>query len=215
MAHIVAHGKRPLGWEQVYTTTGAARERDLERAIVRVYDNGSPFEHNGSTPVLLNVTSAGQDAVVADSARYYLNSVPLSAASRFAVAHGLETLAQLCGSSNRGFSGFTVADAPEFPYRALMIDCGRRFVPLPTLYEIIDGMAYSKMSVLNLHASEYGFFRIAIKAFPELTSGLGSAFYSQTDIQQLVEYAHLRGIRVVPQIGKRPADKFGMLASYM
>ena len=59
------------------------------------------------------------------------------------------------------------------------------------------------MSVLNLHASEYGFFRIAIKAFPELTSGLGSAFYSQTDIQHLVEYARLRGIRVVPQIGKR------------
>ena len=76
MAHIVAHGKRPLGWEQVYTTTGAARERGLERTIVRVYDNGSPFEHNGSTPVLMNVTSAGQDVVVADSARYYLNSVP-------------------------------------------------------------------------------------------------------------------------------------------
>ena len=37
-------------------------------------DTGSPFEHNGSTPVLINVTSAGQDVVVADSARYYLNS---------------------------------------------------------------------------------------------------------------------------------------------
>ena len=94
MAHIVAHGKRPLGWEQVYTTTGAAQE--IESAIVRVCkiavlsrvaapsvsltwkafadDTGSPFEHNGSTPVLINVTSAGQDVVVADSARYYLNS---------------------------------------------------------------------------------------------------------------------------------------------
>ena len=131
------------------------------------------------------------------------STVRLSAASRYAVAHGLETLAQLYSSSNRGFSGFRVVDSPAFPYRALMVDCGRRFVPLPTLYEIIDGMAYSKMSVLNLHASEYGLFRIEIKAFPELTSGLGSAFYSQTDIQQLVEFARLRGIRVVPQIGKR------------
>ena len=34
MRHIVAHGKRPLGWEQVYTTTGAAQE--IESAIVRV-----------------------------------------------------------------------------------------------------------------------------------------------------------------------------------
>ena len=34
MTHIVARGKRPLGWEQVYTTTGAAQE--IESAIVRV-----------------------------------------------------------------------------------------------------------------------------------------------------------------------------------
>jgi hypothetical protein len=32
-----------------------------------------------------------------------------------------------------------------------------------TMFELVDGMAYSKMSVLNFHASEYGFFRIEIK----------------------------------------------------
>jgi hexosaminidase len=129
------------------------------------------------------------------------SAVQLRAASRFAVAHGLESLAQLYGKENRGsFSSFAVADEPTFPYRALMVDCGRRFVPVATLHEIIDGMAYSKMSVLNLHASEYGAFRIEIKAFPELTAGLGTAFYTQQDIKQLVQYAYLRGIRVVPQI---------------
>ncbi len=69
-----------------------------------------------------------------------------------------------------------------------------------TLYELIDGMAYSKMNVLNLHASEYGFFRIQIHAFPELTQQLQDGFYSQQDIRHLTAYAQLRGVRIIPQI---------------
>ena len=41
---------------------------------------------------------------------------------------------------------------------------------------------------------------VQIQAFPELTAGLGTAFYSQQDIQQLVQYAYLRGVRIVPQV---------------
>ena len=129
----------------------------------------------------------------------------LRAASRFGVAHGLETLAQLFSQklqdgTTQGPAQFQVEDGPEYRFRALMIDCGRRFVPLPTLYEVLDGMAFAKMSVLNLHASEYGFFRIQIEAYPELTASLGNAVYSQEDIKRLVQYAYLRGIRVIPQI---------------
>eukprot|EP01052_Picozoa_sp_SAG31_P025333 SAG31_NODE_2214_length_6174_cov_3.902551_4_plen_627_part_00 len=139
------------------------------------------------------------------------STVKLRAGSRFSVAHGLESLAQLLSDSRRrGFAGFEVVDAPVYPFRALMIDCGRRFVPLGTLYELLDGMAFAKMSVLNLHASEYGFFRIEIKAFPELTRGF-SGFYSQDDIAALIKFAYLRGIRVVPQIDV-PGHSSGLIA---
>ena len=130
------------------------------------------------------------------------DTVQLVASSAFGVAHGLETLAQLY-SQPASFSGFTVVDRPSYPFRAVMVDCGRRFVPLSTLFELLDGMAYAKMNVLNLHASEYGFFRIAIKAFPELTQGLDpTQFYKQEDVKALVEYAQLRGIRVIPQVSE-------------
>ena len=130
------------------------------------------------------------------------SSIALVAASPFAVAYGLETIAQLYSPNQTArFAGFRIRDAPRYPYRAVMIDAGRRFVPLSTLYEMIDGMAYSKLNVLNFHASEYGFFRIEIKAFPELTAGLSRGqYYSQDDIAALVQYAYLRGVRVVPQI---------------
>jgi hypothetical protein len=77
MKHIVDHGKkRPLGWEQVYKVTGAAQQS--LSSIVRVYDTGTDSASTGADghrlPLLLNVTSARQDAIVADSERYYLNS---------------------------------------------------------------------------------------------------------------------------------------------
>ena len=93
------------------------------------------------------------------------STILLNAASRFGVAHGLETIAQLYArNTSNEFSKFTVVDGPTFPYRAIMIDCGRRFVPIRTLKELLDGMSYSKMSVLNLHASEYGSFRVQVNA---------------------------------------------------
>jgi N-acetyl-beta-hexosaminidase len=187
-------------------------------AILRNLTTTSSTDTVGVTSVEVEVDPSTDSAVldIHTNYSYTLKLVPggstvqLQAASRFAVAHGLETLAQLYSKTNHGFSGFDVVDSPTFAVRALMLDAGRRFVPLPTLFELVDGMAYSKMSVLNLHASEYGFFRIEIKAFPELTSALGSAFYTQENITQLVSYAHLRGVRVVPQIDV-PGHSSGLL----
>jgi hypothetical protein len=69
MAHIVSKGKRPAGWEQIYKSTGAAQL--VSSTIVRVYDTGTDADraHNRTCPMLLNVTKAGLDVVVADSAR--------------------------------------------------------------------------------------------------------------------------------------------------
>ena len=59
-----------MGWEQIYKVTGAAQK--VPGSIVRVYDSGSAKDD--PSPLLDNVTAAGFDAVVADSAAYYMNS---------------------------------------------------------------------------------------------------------------------------------------------
>jgi hexosaminidase len=162
----------------------------------------------GSTGIAvidISVKSASTELSINTDYSYSLSLSPgadtvnLVAVSAFGVAYGLETLAQLYSPNQTRFSGFAIEDQPSYPFRALMVDCGRRFAPLRTLYELLDGMSYSKLNVLNLHASEYGFFRIEIDAFPELTKDVAQ-FYTQQDIRSLVEYARLRGIRVVPQI---------------
>src|SRR4029077_12765491 len=62
------------------------------------------------------------------------------------------------------------------------------------------GMAAVKMNVLHWHLSDDQGFRVESKAFPKLT-GMGSdgQFYTQTEIRDLIAYAHDRGIRVMPE----------------
>ena len=49
------------------------------------------------------------------------------------------------------------------PHRGIMLDVGRRFVPVALLLTMVDAMAYTKMNVLHLHAADFGGVRIESK----------------------------------------------------
>lgn len=116
--------------------------------------------------------------------------------------HGLETLVQLVQPSGNEYVLPTVSihDSPRFPWRGLMIDCGRHFEPMDVLKRTIDGMAAVKLNVFHWHLTEDQGFRIQSKLYPRLTSaGSDGLFYTQQDARDLVSYARARGIRVVPE----------------
>ena len=94
----------------------------------------------------------------------------------------------------------TIKDQPRFPWRGLLIDVSRHFIPIDVLKRNLDGMAAVKMNVLHWHLSDDQGFRVESKEFPKLT-GMGSdgMFYTQDEIRDLIAYAHDRGIRVMPE----------------
>ena len=114
--------------------------------------------------------------------------------------HAMETFAQLY-QLGRMVENVIVADAPDWPHRGLMVDAGRRFLPIPLLEALVDGLSYSKMNVLHLHLSDEPAMRLESKLFPELTAALPpGSFYTPDDMRSFVAYAAQRGVRVVPEI---------------
>jgi hexosaminidase len=128
--------------------------------------------------------------------------VVLSAPNPLGILHGLQTFLQLVNITPQGFSvaSVTIDDAPRFPWRGLMIDSGRHFMPLDVIRQNLDGMEVVKLNVFHWHLSENQGFRIESKLYPLLQQkGSDGNFYTQAEVRGILEYARDRGIRVIPE----------------
>jgi hexosaminidase len=128
----------------------------------------------------------------------------LRARHGYGLCHGLETLLQLLETraEGQGFAAATIRDQPRFGWRGLQIDPVRHFLPVPVVKRQLDAMAAVKLNVLHILFSNAQGFRMESKRYPKLHElGGEGVFYSQDEMRDLVEYARLRGIRVVPDFG--------------
>ena len=130
------------------------------------------------------------------------NHVLLSAPNPLGILHGLQTFLQLVRTTPQGFSVpvVTIDDQPRFPWRGLMIDVSRHFIPVPVLERDLDGMEAVKLNVFHWHLSDDQGFRAESTKFPLLQEkGSDGLYYTQDQIRDVIEYARDRGIRVVPE----------------
>jgi hexosaminidase len=130
------------------------------------------------------------------------NNAQLSAPTTLGVMRGLQTFLQLVDIGPNGFSvpAVTIKDQPRFPWRGLMIDVGRHFMPLDVLKRNLDGMAAVKMNVFHWHLSENQGFRVESKRFLKLHEmGSDGLYYTQDEVREVITYARDRGIRVIPE----------------
>ncbi len=112
---------------------------------------------------------------------------------------GMETFVQLIGSDFQAPS-VHIEDHPRFPWRGLMMDVSRHWMPVDVVKRNLDAMAAVKLNVFHWHLSDDQGFRVESKRFPKLQElGSDGNFYTQDEIRQVVEYAHARAIRVVPE----------------
>jgi hexosaminidase len=162
-----------------------------------------------STGAVLKVTTDHESKLVqelGEDESYSLEVKPdgaeLHAANPLGVLRGLQTFLQLVSISPDGFVApvVNIQDQPRFPWRGLMIDVARHFVPMEVLKRNLDGMEAVKMNVFHWHLSENQGFRAESRKFPKLHElGSDSEYYTQEEIRDLVVYARDRGIRVVPE----------------
>ncbi|HXS95204.1 MAG TPA: family 20 glycosylhydrolase [Candidatus Limnocylindrales bacterium] len=126
----------------------------------------------------------------------------LRAATTTGALRGLATLAQLVTPGPSGFQipCVHIEDRPRFPWRGLMMDSARHFMPLEVVLRNIDAMAAVKLNVFHWHLADDQGFRAESKLYPRLQEmGSDGRFYTQAQMREVVEYARQRGIRVVPE----------------
>jgi hexosaminidase len=130
----------------------------------------------------------------------------LTAATVWGALHGLQTLSQLVryDFDARAYwvDGAPVAidDAPAFSWRGLMVDPARQFLPIATLRAVVDSLTIAKLNTLHVHLLDCDSFGIEVAPpFESLWAGAFSPRerYTGADLAGLVDYARVRGVRVV------------------
>uniref|UniRef100_A0A673UCQ2 Beta-hexosaminidase n=1 Tax=Suricata suricatta TaxID=37032 RepID=A0A673UCQ2_SURSU len=130
----------------------------------------------------------------------------LRAETVWGALRGLETFSQLIWRSPEGtyfINETKIEDFPRFPHRGLLLDTSRHYLPLTSILDTLDVMAYNKFNVFHWHLVDDPSFPYESYSFPELTRK-GSYnpvthVYTAQDVKEVIEYARLRGIRVLAE----------------
>ncbi len=152
------------------------------------------------------------------------DNISIRATTDTGLFYGVQTLRQLLPAAAEDeytLPHIEVSDSPAYPWRGSMVDVARNFLPLEYLKQHVDRMALFKLNRLHLHLTDDQGWRLEIKSWPNLTVVGGSTdvgggeggYYTQDEMRELVEYAALRQIEIIPEIDL-PGHTQAALASY-
>jgi hexosaminidase len=177
----------------------------IQRFAARISrQTGIPIRGAGKPTLAIKCGKGGSEyPKLGEDESYVLDVTPLgarlNAATVTGALRGLETFAQLIGSGP-DVPSVHIEDQPRFPWRGLMLDVSRHWMPVEVVERNLDAMAAVKLNVFHWHLSDDQGFRVETKRFPRLQQfGSDGHFYTQEQIRQVVDYARDRGIRVIPE----------------
>nr|CAB3252627.1 beta-hexosaminidase subunit alpha [Phallusia mammillata]CAD57204.1 putative beta-N-acetylhexosaminidase [Phallusia mammillata] len=122
------------------------------------------------------------------------------------ILRGLETFSQLLWASDSNqvvVNKTNIIDYPRYAFRGVMIDTARHYLPLNAILQTLDAMSYNKFNVLHWHIVDDQSFPYVSDVYPDLS--IKGAYddrthiYTREDIAAVIEFARLRGIRVIPE----------------
>ncbi|MEW6989903.1 family 20 glycosylhydrolase [Colwelliaceae bacterium 6441] len=130
--------------------------------------------------------------------------IDIVAENDFGAIQGMASLLQLLLAPNavaqKTLPQVSINDYPRFPWRGLMIDSVRHYISINAIKRQLDGMAAAKLNVFHWHLTDDQGWRFESKSYPKLHQlAADGQYYTQQEIKEIVDYASLLGIRVVPE----------------
>lgn len=153
------------------------------------------------------------------------NNISIKAKHPKGIYYGVTTLRQIleqCQTQGE-IPCLLIEDAPRYEFRGLMLDPARHYLPIDDIKAYIDQMALYKLNTLQLHLTDDQGWRLEIPNRPLLTT-IGAKrsaeyrvedneYYRVEELRELVQYAQLRGIEIIPEIDI-PGHTGALLTAY-
>lgn len=166
--------------------------------------------------------------------------ITISAQDYGGLFNGFQTLRQTFPLENTGtvpLAAMVVQDNPRFAWRGIMLDVSRHFRTKEFVKKQIDVLSSYKVNTFHWHLTDDQGWRIEIKKYPNLTEkGAWRAdrtgvtwwqrepataeepktvggFYTQEDIKEVIAYAKVRNVEIIPEIDV-PGHSKALVASY-
>lgn len=165
-----------------------------------------------------------------DNESYHMSisksDITIRSKSEAGLFYGIQSLIQLKNKYRTKIPALVINDAPRFAIRSLMLDVSSFYILPAFIKKQMDIMALYKFNRLQLHLGGEGGWRINIEEYPLLVENtawrsiknfqemklLGGEFctkdtkdafggyYTTNEIQDLVAYASLKNITIIPSI---------------
>lgn len=226
--------------------TGADEDNRRRLRDAFVAATGLPLTGQGAA-IAIHIDAADPANLGREGYRLHIrpDGVRIEAAAANGAYYACQSIRQLlpvadfdparAGGQVREIPCATIEDRPRFPWRGLMLDCGRYFMPVETVKRFIDLLALHKLNTFHWHLTEDQGWRLEIRKYPRLTE-IGAwrkqtligrptkeppqldgkphgGFYSQDEVRDIVVYAADRFVTVVPEI-EMPGHSRAAIAAY-
>ena len=214
---------------------------DMNDLLAYLPDFAIPMKLVDKNPfVTIEITDATDNPIATEGYNLTVSKqgVNIQASSAAGAFYGLQTLAQLA-RNGKELPVTTIKDEPRFPYRGLHLDVSRHFFNTDYVKKQIDLVATYKINRLHWHLTDGAGWRLEIPGYPRLTEfaawrkaanlqdwgkydhhfcekdeeGAYGGYYTEADVREVLEYARLRHVTVIPEI-EMPGHALAALASY-
>jgi len=223
----------------VRASSGDAATAEFLRAHLReAWRQSAPVRSPSSGAITL--TAIGSETVPSEGYRLSITPTSVTIVGRGAgLFYGVQSLLQLIPANPRAaveLPAAAVEDHPRFSYRGMHLDVSRHFFSVDEVKRYIDVMAAYKLNNFHWHLTDDNGWRVEIKKYPRLTQVGGfraqttighyfdrnpqwydstrhGGFYTQDQIRDVVRYAAVRHVNIVPEI-EMPGHATAAIAAY-
>ncbi len=218
---LLAETIRSLGGPEVKTAPYDEKEKAVNAILLTIAKKGK--EESGS-PEGYTIKVAPHGVVITGN-------------TESGTLYGVQSLLQMLGDKGAFLPCAVVRDHPAFAWRGMHLDVSRHFFPKEFVKRYIDLIAMYKMNIFHWHLTDDNGWRIEIKKYPKLMEisawrvdrehlpwgerppqqpgerATYGGYYTQDEIREIVRYAELRNVTVIPEI-EMPAHSVEVLAAY-